>query len=246
VNEAAINGSEINSSGYDGSVSSIVVGVAYASGDVRVRGTFRSPVSLDALAQLSGFGRISKRDPITVNASAVAQVLTRTGRRDPVVFNASAVGTIKLTAFKSLVAQITHVDRIGRREPFTLTAIAITATTSRIGVRQPFVGYATAQGVVNLTANIQKQVTSSIVGFAFANGAVTVTAGRRAQSLFTNMAQITAIPRCARRSPEAINARAIGTVDGTVTFNGPYDEPAPPERTFIVPYRPNIFEVPPL
>jgi hypothetical protein len=49
--------------------------------------------------------------------------------------------------------------------------------------------------------------------------------------------------RVSVRSPVVVLAQASGTVVGSSYFSGPFDEPASPENTFVIPFDNNVFMV---
>lgn len=244
MNEGALNGFALNGPPISVFQTSIVVGSAFAAGTVRLIGFFRSPEDFQVAAEQAGtMGHLLVRNVGVHLAEAQVSVTVRSVVRSVLVGTAEAVGTLLFHATRSAAAIGTIIARAFRREVVSLDAQATGSATAVRFAREAIEGEALADGVVIPRSWVRQYVGEQLAALAFANGAVDVIAMHREPAVVDAAVTWTPISRALRRSVVAGTAQAAGTVEGDSFFSGPFDEPALPENTFVVPPEPNYFVV---
>lgn len=226
INESAINGQgqgALTGAAVDGRV------FALLSGGGRV--ISRRFIGGNVQATLSGGGRVNARSSLGREALAIGVgSRSATVRRVVVDGQAAASAQVVGSAIKrsvvsgALEAIGVHAPHVVRRGPVDGVAAADAVAKARAARRSPIDGSAVAAGIAGGTIFPRREVRHLVLGSAEAVGEA------RLRGIFS-------VPIDGRAF-----ARLLGS-GGGINNQFPFDEPAPQERRFSAPQRPQTFTV---
>lgn len=244
MNEGSINGVDINATSVSAFQASIVVGSVAAIGVVRLIGFIRSADQILASASASGaLGRMWARNVATHQATASIVHAPMVFARSVVAGAAEAVGAVSLHVQHAAVAVIALIERSIRRSPVVAQALADGTINILRMARSPLQASADASGAVVARSWVRHYIGEQFQALGVAVGVASGHVSARQPAVVSGTAIGTAAGFVLARSIVTGVAQAAGTVEADSYFSGPFDEPALPENTFVIPFDNNVFMV---